>query len=366
MGRPERYFPGFDQENVCPFLPPVSFRDEGAARPSDCLSYSCVFWSEASRECSVRVLADRLTDPDVVDGKPLAALRSLIQGQSAVQGGVEGLRKAVAEAGGAISEGVGGKLGAVETQVAQVLAAIRSADHGVRDVGQELGEGFGAAFRDLAERMKGLAEHLARQGGGSVEAILREREGRMRAASWSAVRALHDGSLDRAEADLLAARSEADPSAPHQPSLLGNLGVVLERKGETPRALEVFRDAINRDDGALAPRVNLAVVHLRQGRTGRARERLEEAGRLAEDGSARSPVLHPGETSVLFANLALAHYQEGQVQRAAACWREALRHDPWNLEAREALDLLRCPADGAAPDPLDAVDAAVTSRPEEA
>ena len=132
------------------------------------------------------------------------------------------------------------------------------------------------------------------------------------------------GRFSEAESFLRRALLRLDDALTHY-----NLAFVLTRMGRLAEAKQEYELALQRDPNHVEARMNLAAVLLRQGN-------LDRAARGASHACSRSNRKTPAPTS----NLGLTLAQQGHLERAAREFQEALRINPQQQSAREALQTL--------------------------
>jgi tetratricopeptide (TPR) repeat protein len=131
------------------------------------------------------------------------------------------------------------------------------------------------------------------------------------------------GRFDEAESSLRLALTHGDDALTRY-----NLGFVLTREGRLPEAVAEYERALQLNPTHLASMTNLASVLLRQGQLGRASIALARVLALEPD----NPAAHT--------NLGLLLAQQGRMNEAAHEFEEALRINPRQREAEEALRTL--------------------------
>lgn len=155
------------------------------------------------------------------------------------------------------------------------------------------------------------------------------------------------------------------------------MGLTFAKAGETSRAEEWYRRAVEAYPGHAEARNNLAGIHIRRGEWQRAREELEWA--LKAQPSNGNALVNAGFVSVKLGeqqkakefferalagvlstemraralyNLGMIFLSEGKPAEAERSWREAIFHDPSHALARRQLDLMAERRGDVAPDLL--------------
>jgi tetratricopeptide (TPR) repeat protein len=126
-----------------------------------------------------------------------------------------------------------------------------------------------------------------------------------------------------------ATATEAVERHPDHPVLLNNLAVLLEARGELPRALELLQRALERDPAAPRISKNLGDVLYRMGRFDDAWEAFQRAARLRPDLG--------DDLYFKLGNLAL---KRGDPDEARAYWARAVELNPRHQLARANLETL--------------------------
>jgi hypothetical protein len=106
------------------------------------------------------------------------------------------------------------------------------------------------------------------------------------------------------------------------------LGCAYKIDRDLPRAEAFLRRAVALGDRRALPHLNLAGVELVRGNTAAAEEHLSEALRIAP--------AHPDALSYL----GVVRAMEGKEEEARRLWEEALRHNPYEVQAERNLRLL--------------------------
>jgi predicted O-linked N-acetylglucosamine transferase (SPINDLY family) len=128
--------------------------------------------------------------------------------------------------------------------------------------------------------------------------------------------------------------SRALAIAPDDPNALFNVGLMNDQSGDTDKAIEFYRRAVDAEAGFADPMVYLANALMRKG------QYVEAAGFYAQAGQ-----LHSEDAAILHLE-SLAHLASGQCERAMAALNEALAISPGSGQALQtrARTYATCPA----------------------
>jgi tetratricopeptide (TPR) repeat protein len=149
--------------------------------------------------------------------------------------------------------------------------------------------------------------------------------------------AVHLAGLARSERSLQEARTILEEAREHAAKAVAlaptgeyqyNLGVVCLYQGDLTAAGEAFGAAVQQDPNHVDWWHNLGVVRLKQRRPVEAARALERALALERELGPKSGSEADSGRANTWANLGMAHWQQGQRARARACWDEALRLSP--------------------------------------